>query len=231
MNYWKITAIAVATLFLLNGCSALQYARYHTPSFADNSIKTVPDGDGIAFRLPEVCVGIYEGMSAYRNPLFIGPLVFTVFPLGIFTPEVKDSSYLWLEVSFKPDVVGFTFTPERVRAKFQDGSVLFPAAYTVWHLYSPPGPINFIGATRPDPIEISMRSSVISLRFDKVNVTDRAVSVIVEGLFQDGRMVQVPPITLHLESELRMILPGHSADNRKYNTFDNSCASLGGGNP
>jgi hypothetical protein len=226
----KILAAATA-LILLSGCSALQYARYHTPSVTDDSIKTVSDGDGVAFRLPNVCVSIYEGISAYRNPLFIGPLIFTVFPLGIFTPVAEDSSYLWLEVSFKPDVTGFTFAPEKVQTAFNDGSVLSPAAYSVWHLYTPPGPIRFIGTTRPDPIEISMRTSVISLRFDKMNITNRAVSVLVEGLFQDGRMVQVPPISLHFGSEFRMILPGHSSDNRTPYTFDKSCAALGGANP
>ena len=231
MGFWKTIPIFAAPLILLSGCSALQYARYHTPSFADNSIKTVPNGDGIAFRLPEACVGIYEGMSAYRNPLFIGPLVFTVFPLGIFTPVAKDSNYLWLDIHFKPNVEGLTFAPERVHAKFNDGSTLSPAAFAVWHIYSPPGPIQFIGASPPQPIKISTQTSVISLRFDKVDISNRANSVLVEGLLQDGKMVKVPQISFHFGSEFRMILPGYSADNRKYNTFDNSCAALGSAIP
>jgi hypothetical protein len=215
----------------LNGCSALQYARYHTPSVADDSIKTAPVGDGIAFRLPDVCVGISEGLSAYRNPLFVGPLVFTVFPLGIVSPFAKDSNYLWLDLQIKPNAESFRFIPSKVHTTFSDGSVLSPAAYMVWHLYTPPGPIRFIGATSPDPIEISIRTSIVSLRFDKSNSTDQAASVLVEGLFQDGRIVQIPRINLKLGSDLRMIFPGHFSDNTTLDTFNNGCALLNATNP
>jgi len=226
-----ISAVAGSALILLNGCGALRYARYHSPSVANDSIKTVPDGDGIAFRLPDVCVGISEGLSGYRNPLFVGPLIFTVFPLGIVSPIAKDARYLWLDLFIKPNTTGFRFKPDKVRTAFSDGSALSPAAYLVWHLYSPPGPIRFIGTTPPDPIEISIQTSFLSLRFDKLDNTNQAVSVLVEGLFQDERMVHVPPINLKLGSELRMIMPGHSIANRKSTTFDESCALLGSTNP
>src|SRR5258706_10833391 len=126
-----IAAVVGSVLILLNGCSALRYARYYSPSVADNSIQTVSDGDGIAFRLPDVCVGISEGLSGYRNPLFVGPLVFTVFPLGIVSPTAKDSKYLWLDLFIKPNAAGFRFMPDKVRTTFSDGSVLSPAAYLV----------------------------------------------------------------------------------------------------
>jgi hypothetical protein len=112
----------------VQGCTSLQRAIYHKPTLEDSSIKKARYADGIVFLAGDACIAVRESVySADYNNLFIGPLIFTVFPLGIFEPgRLPPSPDFWLLMEITPFNKEITLHPAEVEVEFNDGTKAIP---------------------------------------------------------------------------------------------------------
>jgi len=206
--------VYLAALQLI-GCSTFQSATYSEPSIETKDTPQFSYGDGIAFKLPEICVAVREGLlgADYKNN-FAGPLIFTVFPLEIFSPERKVDFYeIELDLVPNGNAKPITFEPSKASLKLQDGSTLSPYAYRLWHFFSKPEPIKTIDQL-VEPVTLRETNTNLMLRFRKENESVQISELLLNGLYQQNKKIDIPtvrfgPRTTHY----RFVFSGRTKEN------------------
>jgi len=208
MNYYSKLFLVLCFTLLFNGCSALQKASYHKPSLSNPEINTDKFANGIIFKTGNLCLGVRESFrNGDYNPLFIGPLFFTVFPLGILSPgSLPPSPDFWLEMEILTDQKGIVFYPTKIEIEFDDGTktnafkVLVDK--TSWKLTK----------NIQEPIPISYFHE-FEFKFRKPTIDSTVKNLIISGIKQADKWIPIPHVNFSQTTELRLITPGKQASN------------------
>lgn len=211
----KINHMFVLAALQLTGCSTFQSATYSTPTIESKNTPQFPYGDGIAFKLPEICVAVREGLfgADYRNN-FAGPLIFTFFPLEIFAPEHKVDFYeIELDLAPLGNAKPITFEPNKVTLKLNDGTTHTPYAYRLWHFRSKPEPIKTIDQLE-EPIVLRETNTNVSLRFKKEDESVQMSALHLDGVYQNRMKLDLPTIAFSPRTtHYRFVFSGSTKEN------------------
>lgn len=173
-----IKYLVILTALQLAGCSTFQSATYNEPIIESKDIPQSRYADGIAFKHQGICVAVREGDSAEYLNLFVGPLIFPVFPLEIFAvgAEFPELTFYPIELDIIPleKTEQITFDPTKAVLKLDDGTALTP-----YNLSSPQ--------------TISSHRS-ITLLFSKVNNTAQMSEFDLNGLYKQDTKLNIPKV-------------------------------------
>ncbi len=188
--------IWICIILQLVSCSTLQSATFSEPSIEAKAAPQFPYGDGIAFKLSDICVAVREGLDGadYRNN-FAGPLIFTFFPLEIFSPE-RQVDFYEIELDLVPfwQAVPITFELRKATLKLQDGTLLHPYAYRIWHFFSRPDPFKAIDDLA-EPVALRATNTNVKLRYKKQNELSQFSEFRLGGLYHGDRPIDIPTVT------------------------------------
>jgi len=188
--------ISICAILQLVSCSTFQSATFSEPSVEAKAAPQFPYGDGIAFKLSDICVAVREGLDGadYRNN-FAGPLIFTFFPLEIFSPERRVDFYE-IELDLVPfwQAVPITLEPRKATLKLRDGTLLYPYEYRVWHFFSRPGPFK-ASDELTEPVVLRATNTNVKLRYKKRNELGQIGEFHLGGLYHGDRPIDIPTVT------------------------------------
>ncbi len=212
-------------LLVLPGCSTLQYVSYSVPSLKDSTIETSRFGDGIAFPIPEACITVREqSPSAQYWNLFIGPLVFPVFPNEIFGFFSRsEPEQFWVTVEVQPRETDLSLDLSKIWLSTRKGEKLTPVSFGLHHHYQVPQPIRPISeGMKPITITVGFHSgtytgtyrdrpyiTLFSLGFNKPSQDSQMMHLAVDGLMKGKSQVTIPRISFSAKTTyLRMLFSG-----------------------
>jgi hypothetical protein len=207
--------IAIIIVVAVQGCMALQAAKFSKAYVERTSPNSFDYGDGVGLKLPALCFGVREGMgSADYRYQFAGPLFFTIVPFELFDREVKAEFYE-LQLDFIPDLENsILFDPKKAILYLDDGSSLQPFAYQVWHYNSASQPFLKLKDLKGGII-LKTTSTQIRLRYEKPNDKVQMSKLVINGLHSKYERVGIPPVIMFepRKTQVRYVFPGTGRDN------------------
>lgn len=202
------------------GCSAYQHATFSRPYIESKEISQFPHGDGIALKLPSICVVIEEGWSADYRAISAGPLIFPIIPTPQILYEEHNPDFYDIDLAFVTyDYENtFSFEPSKVTLKLDDGSVITPNEYRVYSILRNKIPPILTIDKLDEPVMFRGRHYAILLRFNKVNEHAQMTELSLKDLHTNDKTINIPTIYFEPRRTYRRILPpGRSANNHLFN--------------
>ncbi len=217
--------VILLSLLISSGCSTLQYVSYSVPSLSDSSIKTSRFGDGIAFNISETCIAVREqSPSAEYWNLFLGPLVFPIFPweiFGFFGRSQPDQ--FWVTIDVQPREFDLALDLSKAWLITQDGKRLTVKSFGLHHHYEVPHSIQpFSDGMEPIAIPVGYHfrkyggpfATLFALGFDKPSPDSQMSHFEIEGLTSHKGQISFPKVTFSPKTAyLRMLFSGQGRDN------------------
>ena len=209
MRHVRINFAVVLVMLQLAGCSTFQSATFSEPAIESTEGPTFSYGDGIALKLPGICVSVREGFFSadYRNN-FVGPLIFTIFPLGVFAGEHKVDFYeVDLDLVPLGSIRPITFDPTKTSLKLNDGAVLTPFSFRQGRLSKN------INEYR-EPLVLRESGTAVSLRFKKEHQSVQMSELELGGIHQQNTKIDLPVVKFGPRStHYRFLFSGTTQNN------------------
>jgi hypothetical protein len=225
------------------GCTFLTHASFSEATVSQPNIKPQSYADGIVFATSEVCVFVREAPpSARYRHLFVGPLIATIIPFEILTPDFppEDREHFWIELVFEPKHEDLFLDLTQTTLVMRTGEKIAPSGFWT-HLYffssptglTPPAAPIHLKYGRGDVrftnhwIEEKPYITRVFLRFDKPSENSEFSTLRIDGLRNTGEAVSAPEITFRKVSRIRLSFPdGSSRDNFPVAPFDKGVCGI-----
>ena len=219
------TGIILLSLIICSGCSTLQYVSYSIPSLRDSSIQTSPFGDGIAFNISEACIAVREQRpSAEYWNLFLGPLIFPIFPweiFGFFGRTQPDE--FWVTIEVQPRESKLALDLSKIELITHDGKRLNIKSFGLHHHFKVPHSIQpFSDGMKPIEIPVGHHYgkyggpfiTLFALSFEKPSPDSQMSHLEIGGLTNNIGKISFPRINFSSKTTyLRMLFSGQARDN------------------